>query len=361
MNRTRRSLLGSGAGLLAATTFAGCLDDVGLAEREYDSGYAALFALYDWADQISGDVIDVENPVGTGESGHGWNPRGDLTRDVADAGLFVYLDTPEFGWAQDIATTLEADYNDVVVVDGFAGLDDQLLEWDHEGGGHDHGGEDESGGHDHGDEGGDHDHEDGQEDHNHEDEQGHDHDRTGVDPHAWLDPVLAQDIVANIVDGLAEAHPDEESTFRDRADEYAGVLEEIDAQFEQLVDEADRDTAVLVSHDSFTYLEERYGFELHTPVGVSPNEGMSQNAISETITYIDDEGIDTILYDAFDAPGGEYPDEVATILDGSDATNAMPLATASGTLASWAEKDWGYREQMEAINIPAFRNALDAQ
>lgn len=340
MNRTRRSLLGGGAGLLAATTFAGCLDDVGLAEREYDSGYAALFALYDWADQVSGDVVDFENPVGTGESGHGWSPPGDLTRDVADAGLFVYLDTPEFGWAQDIATTLEADYDDVIVVDGFDGLDDRLLEWDHEGGGHDHG--NESGGHEQ------------------EDDQG-DHDRSGLDPHAWLDPVLAQEIVANVVDGLAEAHPDEESTFRDRADEYAGVLEEIDQQFEQLVDEADRDTAVLVSHDSFTYLEERYGFELHTPVGVSPNEGMSQNAISETITYVDDEGIDTILYDAFEAPGGEYPDEVATILDGSDAAKAMPLATASGTLASWAEKGWGYREQMEAINIPAFRDALDAQ
>ena len=368
MNQTRRSLLG-GAGLLAASTFAGCLDDLGLADREYDTGYGAPFALYDWADRVSGDVMAFENPVDTGESGHGWTPPGDLTRDVADAGVFVYLDTPEFAWAQDIATTLEADYDDVIVVDGFEGLDDQLLEWDHEVEGGDHDGHD----HDHGDEheGDDDGHEqDGNhgDDDGHHDEDGHEHDhgdgdgdRASIDPHAWLDPHIAEEMVANVADGLAEAHPDEEETFRTNAEEYAAVLEEIDAQFEDLMDDAGRTTAVLVGHDSFTYLEERYGFELHTPIGVSPNGQMNQTAIAETVEFIDAEGIDTILYEAFEAPEGEYPDAVETILDDSDATDAMPLSPVSGTLASWQDEGWGYREQMEEINVSAFREALDAQ
>ncbi|NUB91905.1 zinc ABC transporter substrate-binding protein [Haloterrigena sp. SYSU A121-1] len=427
MNRTRRSLLGAGGSLLAASAFAGCLDDLDLAEREYDTGYAALFSLWDWAEQVSGETMAFENPVGTGESGHGWSPPGDLTRDIADAGVFVYLDTPEFAWAQDIASTLEADYDDVIVVDGFAGLDDQLLEWDHEtgSGGHDHENDTEThedGEHDHEDE--EHSHEDGHEhedenhseddghehedenhseddghehedenhseddghehedenhseddgheheDENHSEDDGHehgddghdhDHDRSSFDPHAWLDPVLAQDILENIVDGLVEAHPDEEETFRANADEYVDVLEDVDQQFEALIEDADRRTAVFAGHDSFTYLEDRYGFELHTPVGVSPNEEPSQSEISETIDHIDENGIDTILYDAFDAPEGQHPPLVGTLLDGSDATDAMPLATASGTLASWEEQGWGYREQMEEINIPAFREALDAQ
>ncbi|NUC72270.1 zinc ABC transporter substrate-binding protein [Haloterrigena sp. SYSU A558-1] len=362
MNRTRRSLLGAGGSLLAASAFAGCLDDLDLAEREYDTGYAALFSLWDWAEQVSGETMAFENPVGTGESGHGWSPPGDLTRDIADAGVFVYLDTPEFAWAQDIASTLEADYDDVIVVDGFAGLDDQLLEWDHEtgSGGHDHENDTEThedGEHEHGDEN--HSEDDG---HEHGDDgHDHDHDRSSFDPHAWLDPVLARDILENIVDGLVEAHPDEEETFRANADEYVDVLEDVDQQFEALIEDADRRTAVFAGHDSFTYLEDRYGFELHTPVGVSPNEEPSQSEISETIDHIDENGIDTILYDAFDAPEGQHPPLVGTLLDGSDATDAMPLATASGTLASWEERGWGYREQMEEINIPAFREALDAQ
>ncbi|ADB60519.1 periplasmic solute binding protein [Haloterrigena turkmenica DSM 5511] len=353
MNRTRRSLLGAGGTLLAASAFAGCLDDLDLAEQEYDTGYAALFSLWDWADQVSGETMTFKNPVGTGESGHGWSPPGDLTRDVADAGVFVYLDTPEFSWAQDIASTLEGDYDDVIVVDGFAGLDDQLLEWDHETGsdGHDHESDNET-------------HEDGEhshEDENHSEDGDHEHDRSSFDPHAWLDPVLARDILENIVDGLVEAHPDEEETFRANADEYAAVLEDVDQQLEALVEDAERQTAVFAGHDSFTYLEERYGFELHTPVGVSPNEEPSQGEISETIDHIDENGVDTILYDAFDAPEGQYPPLVETLLDDSDATDAMPLSTASGTLASWEDEGWGYREQMEEINIPAFREALDAQ
>ncbi|MFC6717287.1 metal ABC transporter substrate-binding protein [Natrialbaceae archaeon GCM10025810] len=358
MTRTRRSLLGAGGSLLVASTFAGCLGGFDSADREYDEGYAALFSLWDWADQVSGETMEFRNPVGTGESGHGWSPPGDLTRKVADAGVFVYFDTPEFSWAQDIVSTLEEDYDDVVVVDGFEGLDDRLLEWDDEESGHDQ----EDGEHDH--EEGEDDHEEGEDDHGDEHEgEGHDHehDRSSFDPHAWLDPVLATDIVANIADGLAEVHPDEEETFRDRADEYAGVLDDVDEQFEALVADADRQTAVLAGHDSFSYLEERYGFDLHTPVGVSPNEEPSQGEISETIEHIDENGIETILYDAFDAPEDQYPRLVETILDDSDATDAMPLATASGTLASWEEKGWGYREQMEEINIPAFRNALDAQ
>lgn len=351
MNPTRRSLLQGGAGILAASAFAGCLDDVGL-EGEFDSGYAAFFTLWDWAEQVSGDEIAFENPVGTGEAGHGWQPSGDLTRDVADSGAFVYLDTPEFSWAQDVAATLEADYDTVAVIDALDGLDDRLLDWGHEADSGDHGGGD---------------HDDDEDDHNehsNEDDERDDHDdhdRSSVDPHVWLDPVLAQDLIDNIVDGLAEADPDNAETYEDNAAEYATGLEDLDDRFEDLVAEADRDVAVLAGHDSFTYLEARYGFELHTPIGVSPQEEVSHGDVSETIDLVDEEGIDTILYDAFDAPEGQVPPLVDTILGGSNATDAMALSPASGTLESWQEEGWGYREQMEEINIPAFREALGTQ
>ncbi|WP_121742797.1 metal ABC transporter substrate-binding protein [Natronorubrum halophilum] len=358
MNSTRRSLLQGGAGILATSVFAGCLDDVGR-NGEFDSGYAAFFTLWDWSQQVSGDAIDFENPVGTGEAGHGWQPSGDLTRDIADTGAFVYLDTPEFSWAQDVAATLEDDYDTVAVIDALDGLDDQLLDWGHE---VDNGDHEDHGDHDHEDDENDS-HEGDHEDHDHENDshEDHDHDRSSNDPHVWLDPVLAQDVIDNIVDGLADADPDNAETFEDNAAEYATHLEELDGQFEELIAEADRHVAVLAGHDSFTYLEERYGFELHTPIGVSPQEEPSHGDISDTIDLIDEEGIDTILYDAFDAPEGEVPPLVDTILGGSDATDAVAVSPAAGTLESWQEEGWGYREQMEEINIPAFREALGTQ
>ncbi|SEQ33116.1 metal ABC transporter substrate-binding protein [Natrinema salaciae] len=341
MNLTRRALVKAGAGAVATGTVAGCLDDVRSANADLDTGYAAFFTLWDWADRVSGDAIAFENPVGAGEAGHGWSPSGDLTREIADAGAFVYFDTPEFSWAQDIAATLEADYDTVTVIDGLEGLDDHLLDWDHEV---------ESSGHDGGSDGGSHDQEDG-----------HDHDSESIDPHVWLDPVLAQDIVDTIATGLADADPDNAATYENNAAEYVSELESLDETFESLIDAADRRTAVLAGHDSFTYLQDRYGFEIHTPVGVSPQENPSPEAISETISLIDEAGIDTILYDPFEAPEGEHPQLVDTILEGSDATDAMALTHLSGTLAKWDDRGWGYRKQMEEINVPAFREALGAQ
>jgi DNA-binding beta-propeller fold protein YncE len=53
--------------------------------------------------------------------GHGWEPEGDLIREIAAADVFVYIDTPEFRWARDVATQLQRDYDDVTVIDLVAG------------------------------------------------------------------------------------------------------------------------------------------------------------------------------------------------------------------------------------------------
>jgi len=339
MNPTRRALLKGGAGALAAGTVAGCLDDIDATNADLETGYAAFFTLWDWAEQVSGDAVDFENPVGTGQPGHGWSPSGDLTRDIADAGAFVYFDTPEFSWAQDIAATLESDYDTVAVIDGFEGLEGELLGWDHEVDAHAH---------------------DSEDDHDNETQNGHDHDQSSVDPHVWLDPVLAQDIVDTIASGLADADPDNAETYEENAAAYTDDLAALDQRFENLVDAADRRIAVFAGHDSFTYLQERYGFEIHTPTGVSPQEP-SQSDISATAELVDEEGIETILYSPFEDRDGQYPPLVNTILRDTDATDAMAITHLSGTLATWQDEGWGYLEQMEEINVPAFREALDAQ
>ncbi|QFU83558.1 metal ABC transporter substrate-binding protein [Natronorubrum aibiense] len=365
MDLTRRTLVKATAGVVATGGIAGCLDDVSSADVGLDSGYAAFFTLWDWAEQVSGDEIEFENPVGTGEAGHGWSPSGDLTREIADSGAFIYLDTPEFSWAQDIAATLESDYDAVAVIDGLEGLDDQLLGWDHEvdTAEHDHEEDDHSHDDDHSHENDSHDDHDHDDDHNHENDShdDHDHDESSADPHVWLDPVLAQDIVDTIATGLADADPDNADTYEENAAAYRSELESLDERFEELVADADQQTVVFAGHDSFTYLQDRYGFEIHTPIGVSPQEDVSSSAISETIDLVDEEGIDTVLYDPFEAPEGQYPPLVETLLESSAATDAMELTHMSGTLSTWADNDWGYREQMEEINLPAFREALNAQ
>ncbi|MCH7660235.1 MAG: zinc ABC transporter substrate-binding protein [Euryarchaeota archaeon] len=464
MDLTRRSLLKGGAGVLGGSTLAGCLSDFEGAEGEGGSGYAAFFAIWDWGQHVGGEAFDFENPVDVGEMGHGWEPDGDLARDIAGTDAFVYLDTPEFAWAQDIASQLEADYDDIAVIDGMAGMEGELLPWEGE----------EHDDHDHGDEEGERepaDHEfdataveiaeldiiDQQTgevaaylhgDHWHggvpdvpldetisigavfeddegrvlplgEDEQfqfdamiaegaqeiieidsqgdevamtGIEEGRTQVvfelvsdgevifdtsvdtlgaevvealseeeaaefyDPHVWVDPVLAQDVVDTIAEALSEIDSENAEVYEENAAAYKEELDSVDQGFEQLVSEADRDVAVLAGHDSFQYIERRYGFELHTPVGASPDESPSSQQIADTVEFVDENEIDVILYDHF-----ESPNLAETIVENSSATEIESVTPAEGTTQEWNDEGWGWVEQMEEVNIPAFGKALGAE
>jgi len=362
MHHSRRSVLRGGAGLLAAgaaTSLAGCSGATGGGSQGFDGGYAAFFTLNDWANEVVGDRASFENPVEVGRLGHGWTPDGTLAADVAATDAFVYLDSPEFAWAQDLAATLEADYDSVAVVDALADVEGDLLDWDHShgeesgGDGHDEDGHEE-GGHDEDGHEEDGHGEDGHEEDGH-DEDGHDEDRQH-DPHVWVDPVFAATMVETIATGLGEADPDNAEAYADNAAAYAEELDAVDAGFRSIAADADREVAVVAGHNSFQYLEARYGFRLHSPVGVSPQNEPSQSQIADTIELVDAEGIDTILYDRF-----ESTTLAETIVENSDATETMAVSPAGGTTEEWNEAGYGYLEQMTEVNLPAFERAFGVQ
>jgi len=348
-----------------AASLAGCSDVANGNSGAFDAGYAAFFTLNDWANRVAGDHASFEDPVDVGRLGHGWTPDGNLAADVAATDAFVYLDSSEFRWAQDLAATLEDDYDTVAVIDGLAGLEDELLDWDHSHEGaddhsdeeHDH---EEEGEHDHSDK--EHNHSD--EEHHHEEEGEHDHEEEGehdhgekqYDPHVWVDPVLAADVVDTIAAGLGAADPDNADDYADNAAAYIEELDAVDAAFESIAENADRDVAVMAGHNSFQYLEERYGFRFHSPVGVSPQNEPTQSEIADTIELVNAEGIDVVLYDQF-----ESPTLAESIVENSDATEAVSVTPAGGTTREWNDAGHGYLEQMTEINVPAFERAFDAQ
>ena len=356
MDDTRRSVVRRSAGLLGAGvagSIAGCAGagggsgsgdgtEGGEGAGGLDSGYAMFFPLYDWSNRVAGDHATFTNPVDVGQLGHGWEPSGTLATDVAASDAFVYFDTPEFTWAQDIASTLESDYEGVAVIDGLDGLDEQLLAWDH--GQESHEGE----------------HEDehaGEEEGEHENGSDGEHDHGGeIDPHVWVDPVLAQEVVDTIAAGLSEADPDNADDYAGNAEAYNAELDEVDEAFASTAEEAERDVVVLAGHDSFQYLSERYGFEIHSPVGVSPQNEPSGSDIADTIAVVDDNDIDVVLYDRFASTN-----LAETIVENSGATETMAVTPAGGSTREWNEAGYGYREQMLEVNVPAFGRALGAE
>ena len=341
MNPTRRDVLRAGAGLAAAGSLAGCLDTVGLGAEETDAdGYAMFFALHDWAEQVGGDRMSFANPVSTGKMGHGWRPNADITPEVASTGMFVYLDTPDFEWARRVANNLERDHDDVVVVDLLDGMDQYLLSAT--GDGHDH------------------------DEENHDDNAGgetHDGEQRDEfhDPHIWIDPVPVQEMVDRLAEEFAAVDPDNAEVYEQNATAYNERIQGVHEEFERVLGDAELDTAVFAGHDSYRYVERRYGFELKTPTGISPDARASRDDIIGLIEIIEANGIDTILYDPFESssPGDDYPQIVDSILEESSATDAEPLTPVSGTTDRWEENGWGWIEQMEQVNIDSLDAALN--
>ena len=374
MNLTRRTAIKSGAGTLALGSLAGCLDAVAGGQGEFDSAYAAFFALWDWSQAVAGDEAMIENPVDFGQLGHGWEPDGDLPREVASTNAFVYLDTPEFSWAQDLASTLETDYETVAAIDALDGLESRMIE-----SGHDHEGEaDQHEGNTHQEDDEQHNETDDEqhdgtddeqhnegmdEQHDGEMDEQHDEamddgevDRGQLDPHVWVDPVLAQEMVDTIAAGFADLDSDNAESYETNAAAYNERLADLDSQFQTLVDEADRSTVVLATHSSFAYVESRYDFDIHTVAGISPDATPDSSEIAGTVDLVDEAGIDVILYDRFES------DRLAeTIVENSTATATAPVTAGAGTLREWADNDWGFVDQMEQVTLPAFRRALGAE
>jgi zinc transport system substrate-binding protein len=71
---------------------------------------------------------------------------------------------------------------------------------------------------------------------------------------------------------------------------------------------------------------------------------------------VNEEGIDAVLYDHFQSPR-----LAESIVENSDATEAVPVTPAGGTTREWNEAGYGYLEQMTEINVPAFERAFGAQ
>lgn len=80
-------------------------------------------------------------------------------------------------------------------------------------------------------------------------------------PHVWLDPVLARQMVTNILDAFVKADPAHQAQYKSNAAKYLQALAKLDQDFEAGLAPM-RGRAIVTLHDAFPYLTRRYGLEL---------------------------------------------------------------------------------------------------
>lgn len=117
-----------------------------------------------------------------------------------------------------------------------------------------------------------------------EDEHGHGHEHAEGNPHVWLDPVLAQQQVENIRDGLIAADPQNKTVYTSNAAKYIQQLQALDKEFQQRLQKYPNCTFVTF-HDAYPYLAQRYKLKQVAVVEI-PEDQLSPQDIQRAIAAV---------------------------------------------------------------------------
>ncbi len=139
-------------------------------------------------------------------------------------------------------------------------------------------------------------HEAGHADHDHE---AGTHSAHTFDPHYWLDTDNMVALVRGMEKRFAAAFPALDARgMHERAAAYIGRLETLDALYRKRLGHCRLDT-IVVSHNAFGYLAERYGFHVDAITGLSPDMMPDAKTMMHLSDLVREKGIGTLFYEAF--------------------------------------------------------------
>lgn len=121
-----------------------------------------------------------------------------------------------------------------------------------------------------------------------------------VDPHIWLDPILAKQQVMDILEGLIKADPIDQAYFTANARAYADKLDALDAAI--LNATAHVKTRYFVTfHEAFAYLAKRYNLT-QIPISGPFEEEPTPSEIQHVITAIQEYHLCYVGYESLENP-----------------------------------------------------------
>lgn len=254
--------------LLLLSSIMGCMANQQVSAPRTQKGKiivtATIYPLYEFACQVGGERVQVKKLIPAGGEPHSWEPSPRDIISIFDGQVFIFNGAGMEPWAEKQKEQLAQ--KKVKVVEASAGMD--LIR--HEEGAHKH----------------------------HEDSK---HEHLATDPHVWLDPVNAQQIVNKIKDALCEADPVGKNHYSERAAAYCRKLDQLDKEYrEKLGTFANRE--FVVSHEAFGYLARRYGLQQIGIMGLSPESEPDPVHLKEVVKFCREHKVKYIFFETLVSP-----------------------------------------------------------
>lgn len=222
--------------------------------------YASVYPMYDFANKIAGDKMDVQLIVPQGVEPHEWEPDQDTIKNLEDADIFIYNGAGLESWTDKIINSL--DNKNLVTLEASEGL--EILKSNHS-------------------------HEE-----EHEDEEEHEHNHTGLDPHVWLSPINAKKELQNIKNTFVKVDPENKDYYENNYKEYSKKFDELDKKYRENLSNL-KDNKIVVSHEAYGYLCKEYGLEQMGLQGVNAQTEPDAKKMAEIIDFIRNENVNTIF------------------------------------------------------------------
>lgn len=171
-----------------------------------------------------------------------------------------------------------------------------------------------------------------------------------VDPHVWLDPSLYARMVDEVRAALAEAAPEDASTFRTNADAFTGEIDSLADDYADDLAHCDR-SLLVTNHAAFGYLAAAYGLTQEAISGVAPDAEPSAQRLAELRTLVEEHGVTTIFTEDLVSP------KVAQTLAEEAGVGTAVLHTLEGLSDEEVAAGADYGSQMQE-NLSTLRRAL---
>jgi zinc transport system substrate-binding protein len=264
--------------------------------------------------QVMGDLGTPDLLLDRGASPHSFQLRPSQAAAIADAGLIVWTGPSLAPWLDRVLDSGDSTAPTLALLTA-PGTHLQPFALAGKAGGDDH---DD---HDHGAETAKAAPEDS---HDHDGE--HDHDPSGMDPHAWLDPANARLWLGLIAEALAKADPDNATTYTANATRAQSDIAALDAALSASLAPA-ADKPIVVFHDAYGYFTGHYGLTLAGSVSLGDAASPGAARLSQLRTSVET-GTPICIF-----PEGQFdPALVTQMAEGTGIRIGAPLDPEGSTL-----------------------------
>ena len=236
----------------------GALASCGVQEPPGDelSVVTTIFAPYDFARAVAGDLVQVTMLLPPAGESHSFEPTPQDIVRIRNCGVFVYVGGESDAWVERILSAMDTSKIQVVTLMDCVEVVDEELKEGMEG-----------------------------------------EDDTEPDEHVWTSPKNAGLITRKIADAMCAADPENAAAYQANTAKYLAELETLDGEFRKLVEGAVRKTIAFGDRFPFRYFTDAYGLDYCAAFpGCSTETEASVNTVLFLIGKIRAEGIPVVFH-----------------------------------------------------------------